>query len=299
MGDLELTIDLLPKGAWSNNLSKLLPKKDWDTLRQVCYTRAHHRCAICSKDDVDLDAHEVWEFDIKRKTQALKDIVALCSACHGVKHMRNSERIGYGENAKNHFLRVNKCSQLVFASHYAEAQFLFEERNQVLRWKLQCDLDKFGGKGIEVKERTIPFINDPYEGIYWKTAAHVRMADKVVRLRETGEDYIPVVLSNEASDASGQSTAMYAQSQPIDYIGPPKIRSIEVDNYQGTITVVSNDANKIEWISDDKNIKTKYNTGGKFITKISVEDLRESNIRFVLFGAGGTTASQIYGLKEI
>lgn len=33
----KLTIDLLPKGAWGNDLSKTLSKKDWDTLREACY----------------------------------------------------------------------------------------------------------------------------------------------------------------------------------------------------------------------------------------------------------------------
>jgi 5-methylcytosine-specific restriction endonuclease McrA len=95
MSKLKLTIDLLPKGAWGNNLSKTLPKKDWDTLRHICYERAGNRCCICDKEDSRLDAHEVWEFDMRTKTQTLKDIMALCPACHGVKHMRNSERIGY------------------------------------------------------------------------------------------------------------------------------------------------------------------------------------------------------------
>ncbi|MCL2860812.1 MAG: hypothetical protein FWE22_00150 [Firmicutes bacterium] len=50
MKNLILTIDLLPKGAWGNNLSKILPKKDWDILRQKCYEKAINRCVICGFD---------------------------------------------------------------------------------------------------------------------------------------------------------------------------------------------------------------------------------------------------------
>lgn len=32
MKNYKLNIDLLPKGAWENDLSKTLSKKDWDIL---------------------------------------------------------------------------------------------------------------------------------------------------------------------------------------------------------------------------------------------------------------------------
>jgi hypothetical protein len=263
MKNLKLTIDLLPKGAWGNNLSKTLQKDDWDALRNFCYQKAESRCEICGYSDSGLDAHEVWDFDIKTQTQTLKDIVALCSACHGVKHMRNSERMGYGENAKRHFLKTNGCDNITFAKHYAEAQGLFDERNKVLRWKIKADLTRFGGEGIEIKQREIPLIVNPYEDV------------------KSGDEY----------------AATRVKSQ-LNWIGPPKIRSIEVDNYQGEITVISDKVNKIEWSMNGELIKTKYNVVGKFITKFSVEDLKGSQIRFRLTGDGGQTYSQVFVLKK-
>lgn len=117
-------------------LVKLYQKKDWDSLRNKCYEKANYRCEICGFKTDGLDAHEEWEFNIQSRTQTLKNIIALCSACHGVKHFRNSTRIDYGENAKRHFLKVNNCSELNFATHLMEAQMLFEERNAVYRWKI-------------------------------------------------------------------------------------------------------------------------------------------------------------------
>ncbi|MCL2234417.1 MAG: HNH endonuclease [Firmicutes bacterium] len=113
--NLRLTIDLLPKGAWGNNFSRTLPKKDWDKIRNHCYVKFDNQCAICGYSESKLDAHEVWDFDLKNRVQTLMGITALCSACHGVKHIRNSERIGYGENAKRHFMRVNRCNEMDFA----------------------------------------------------------------------------------------------------------------------------------------------------------------------------------------
>ena len=65
-------------------------------------------------------------FNIEAKTQTLIDIIALCSRCHGVKHIRNSQRLGFGENAKIHFMKVNNCNELEFATHLTKAQMDFE-----------------------------------------------------------------------------------------------------------------------------------------------------------------------------
>ena len=162
MKDLKLKIELLPKGAWGNDFSRTLAKKDWDTLRKTCYEKANHRCAICGFETDDLDAHEVWDFDIETKTQTLRDIIAICSKCHGVKHIRNSQRLGFGENAKRHFMEVNNCNELEFAKHLAKAQMEFEERNKVYRWKMIANLEKFGGKNIKIKYIHIPLIKSDY-----------------------------------------------------------------------------------------------------------------------------------------
>ena len=111
MNELKLTIELLPKGAWNNDLSKTLSKKDWNILRQVALKRANGNCEICGYKTDDLDVHEEWDFDINNKTQTLRDIKAICTRCHGVKHFRNSKRLGFEEEAKKHFMKVNNCNE--------------------------------------------------------------------------------------------------------------------------------------------------------------------------------------------
>ncbi|MFA5449112.1 MAG: hypothetical protein WC292_01555 [Clostridia bacterium] len=293
MGSLSLTIDLLPKGAWGNNLSKVLSKKDWDILRKACYERAQYRCIICGKEG-DLDAHEVWNFDIKTKTQTLKDIIALCSACHGVKHVRNSERIGYGESAKRHFLKINKCSPIVFAGHYAEAQILFDERNEVKRWKVKAELEQFGGKGIEIKERHIPIIINPYDGVDWKTIIHKR---KTIKELSSDSKLVFESIILQSADLNNDM-AIYFTTYQLNAF-PPKINFIEVDNYAGTITVVSERVNKIQWIANGKIIKTKYNFAKKLTDVFSAEDLDDLEIRFVLTNNFGETVSATFRLHYI
>ena len=167
MDNFKLTIDLLPKGAWNNDLSKTLSQKDWNILREFCYKKANHKCQICGERTDDLDAHEVWQFDEKNKTQTLKDIIGVCSKCHGVIHFRNSVRLGYGELAKKHFLKVNQCSEMEFASHLHKALIEYDQRNKIFRWKMIANLERFGGKNIELKTRNIPIIISPYDDINW------------------------------------------------------------------------------------------------------------------------------------
>lgn len=158
MKDLKLTINMLPKGAWNNDFSKTLSKKDWDKLRNFALKKANGKCEICGYETSDLDVHEEWEFNIKKKTQTLKQIIAICSKCHGVKHFKNSVRLGYGEEAQEHFMNVNNASEMEFASHLNKSLFEYNERNSVYRWKIVADLEKFGGSGIEIKQNNIPLI---------------------------------------------------------------------------------------------------------------------------------------------
>lgn len=162
MKDYKLKIDLLPKGAWNNDLSKTLSSKEWDIIREKCYKKANNVCEICGVKTDNLNAHEVWKFDIVNKIQTLKKIIAICPKCHGVIHFRNSQRLGFGENAKNHFMKVNNCTELDFASHLVKAIILFEERNRIYRWKMVADLSEYDNN-ILIKQPYLPYIINPYE----------------------------------------------------------------------------------------------------------------------------------------
>ena len=166
-------------------------------------------------------------------------------------------------------MNVNKCSELDYASHLTQAQMDFEERNKIYRWKIVADLSKFGLENATIKEKNIPFVRSVYEYVDWATMS---FEDKKKLFQ------------------------LYQSLPPKYWINPPKVISIEIDNYQGTIEVLSNDTNKIEWYLDKQKIKTKYNVVGKFKTILKVENLKGKELTFALFGDGGKTFSKIFEL---
>ena len=49
-------------------------------------------------------------------------------------------RIGYGEQVKHHFMKVNHCGLDTLTKHYLEVESLFEQRNQVKQWQMKAPL---------------------------------------------------------------------------------------------------------------------------------------------------------------
>ena len=214
MNELKLTIELLPKGAWGNDLSIVLPKKDWNILREFALKRANGKCEICGYETSDLDAHEEWEFDIKNKTQTLKDIIAICSRCHGVKHFRNSRRLGFEEEAKKHFMQVNDCNEFEFAAHLTQAEILFNERNEIYFWKMKLDLAKFGGEKISIPDITRLKISNPY-------------SENDMENLKNAIDLLPRILNIEVDNYSGNIIVKSDISNKIVWYVDDKIAKTE------------------------------------------------------------------------
>ena len=149
-----------------------------------------------------------------------------------------------------------------FASHLNKALFEYNERNSVYRWKIIANLEKFGGKDIEIKQNNIPLIKNLYEHVEW---------DKL---------------------SFGETKNLFKITRNENLIGAPKIVSIDVDNYQGIIQVKTIFADKIEWFLDEEKIKTKYNTAGLFTTNLKVKDLVGRFLKFKLIGMGGEIISK-------
>lgn len=132
--NLRLTIEMVPKTSWYENLRKLLPKSEWDRLRKSVYAQYDHRCAICYSEG-RLHCHELWLYDDTRHIQKLVGFVALCPLCHQVKHlgfatmMAESGRLDF-ERVVQHFMRVNRCSRADFEVFKENAFRQWEERSQ-------------------------------------------------------------------------------------------------------------------------------------------------------------------------
>ena len=130
----KLTFEMVPEECWYSNLRSILKPKDWDIVRRDAYARAKGRCRICGKSTARLEAHEQWSYDEEKALQKLEDVVALCHSCHEVKHISRTQLMGRGQEAMEHFQKVNECSQMDFHMALAEANEIYLRRNRIEGW---------------------------------------------------------------------------------------------------------------------------------------------------------------------
>ena len=133
---MKLDIELIPQTAWGSNLRKMLSKNDWDKIRKAVYQKENMHCHICGCMCTSMDAHEVWDFNEHTHVQKLVDIIGICKDCHNTIHLGRAEKIGLGQQAKEHFLRVNQCDRLDLQESIMMAQDRFRRLSAVTDWKL-------------------------------------------------------------------------------------------------------------------------------------------------------------------
>lgn len=134
MKEYKLTFEMVPEECWYGNLRSILKPKDWDIVRRDAYARANGRCQICGRPTKRLEAHEKWSYDEERALQKLEDVVALCHSCHEVKHVSRTQLMGRGMEAMEHFMKVNRCTQMEYHAALAEANEEYFRRNKVEGW---------------------------------------------------------------------------------------------------------------------------------------------------------------------
>lgn len=143
-----LTVELVPSAQWGSNLKQALKGKRWDTLRKETYRRAGHRCEVCGGvgQRHPVEAHEVWSYDEGRGVQRLERLVALCPACHEVKHIGRAVKIGRESEAAAHLAAVNGWTLEETRRYLREERARWNRRNDIA-WML--DLSVLAQYGIE------------------------------------------------------------------------------------------------------------------------------------------------------
>ena len=132
-----LTVELIPSTSWFTNVRSLLPEEEWDLVRRAVYRRARYRCEVCDGrgggpegPNHPVECHEVWTYDDEHHVQRLEGLVALCPACHRVKHLGLASVNGRYDEALQHLASVNGWP-LPEAERYARSAFArWEERSQ-------------------------------------------------------------------------------------------------------------------------------------------------------------------------
>ena len=142
-----LTVELVPGSCWYTNVRSEVSRDAWDRLRRPVYRRARWRCEVCGGRGRDhpVECHEVWQYDDLARVQRLVGLIALCPACHGVKHLGRSYLMGHDEEAIAHLRAVNGWTA-DHADTYVELVFAIWELRSRVSWHL--DLRWLAERGI-------------------------------------------------------------------------------------------------------------------------------------------------------
>jgi len=147
-----LSVELVPATCWSSNLRSELPRSAWDVLRRRTYQDAGYRCEVCGGRGPThpVECHEQWSYDDAALVQRLVCMVALCPACHQVKHLGRAHAIGRGDQARAHLARVNGWDRGTTGA-YVEGVFAQWELRSAHEWEL--DLEALIGYGVTAPAR--------------------------------------------------------------------------------------------------------------------------------------------------
>ena len=144
-----LTIELVPQTCWFSNVRSEVSATDWDRLRKLTYEDAGNRCQVCGGRGPKwaVECHEIWHYDDQQYAQTLLGLIALCPACHEVKHMGLANVKGRGDIAARHLAKVNGWTRQE-TDCYVTDQFALWERRSKFQWTL--NLEWLGQNGVTV-----------------------------------------------------------------------------------------------------------------------------------------------------
>jgi hypothetical protein len=127
-----LEVELVPEPCWWSNVRSIVDPPVWDRLRRQVYRQARYRCEICGGRGPQhpVEAHEVWAYDDLRRTQRLERLIALCPACHEVKHLGLARVRGIERRALAHLARVNGWPPETVTLYTRRAFAVWEQRSE-------------------------------------------------------------------------------------------------------------------------------------------------------------------------
>lgn len=132
-----LTIELVPQTCWFSNVRSEVSSEAWGKLKRMTFQRANYQCEICSArgSQWPVECHEIWNYDDQTHRQTLVGLIALCPACHEVKHMGLANVRGRGSIAAQHLANINGWTREQ-ADKYIALQFEVWKKRSKHTWKL-------------------------------------------------------------------------------------------------------------------------------------------------------------------
>lgn len=147
----KLTIELVPSTCWFSNVRAVLTKAQWDILKRQVASAAYDTCQICGGvgPKHPVECHEIWNYDDKNLIQKLKGMIALCPACHMVKHIGFARIQGKEKQAIQHLMKINKMTRKAADTYINKAFECWKERSQK-EWEL--DISSLKDYGIDISK---------------------------------------------------------------------------------------------------------------------------------------------------
>lgn len=142
----KLSIELVPKTCWFNNVRSSVSKEDWKKIKKIVSTKANYRCEICGGRGPQwpVECHEIWNYDDEKLTQKLIGMIALCPSCHEVKHIGYTELRGKIDEATAHLALVNGWKYSEAKRYIRSASETWSKRSKK-DWELDVSfLDSYG-----------------------------------------------------------------------------------------------------------------------------------------------------------
>jgi len=136
---MKLTIELVPQSAFFKNVRSEVSKEQWDIIRREAYKKAGYKCQICGGvgEKHPVECHEIWEY--KDGVQKLIGFIAICPACHQVKHIGLSRMRGLEEDCMKHLVKINNINEAQAYTYIENSFAIWDERNKQ-DWKLDISL---------------------------------------------------------------------------------------------------------------------------------------------------------------
>jgi hypothetical protein len=127
-----LVIELVPASCWYSNVRSEVTSSEWEACKRYVGVRSGYRCEICGGRGQrwPIECHEVWEYDDERNVQRLVDLIALCPACHEVKHAGRAEAMGRLDHVLAHLAQVNNWSVPLAMQHFNQTMLTWSRRSQ-------------------------------------------------------------------------------------------------------------------------------------------------------------------------
>jgi hypothetical protein len=145
MSEYKLSISMVPRALWGENLRKHLTRGNWNKLRAIQFARAPN-CEFCGSNPIGAarHVHEEWVYDMDASMAHLVGLRTICRMCHFAQHpgfvramvAKGQFTPAIFDKIRRHFCNVNRCKQKDYRRHCEQAQFKYGDQARVAVWTI-------------------------------------------------------------------------------------------------------------------------------------------------------------------